>query len=170
MHVLSVRQVFGVQLATPQCSGGRNDGAVPIREPMRRLDCQRIQNNFAVKILNGKAQPSLDQSCGNLVRQRVTTCWARSLHVELAENLNREPDVISLQQADRALSLRDFSTVAADGIEQYVRIEERQPGHLPRRCTASRRNRSPPRNLVICSRSSRSCRFKRSVSVSPAAR
>src|SRR5262249_54713692 len=107
---------------------------------------------------------------GYLVRQSIAPRWARSLHIEFAENLNREPDVITLQQADRTLSFRCFGAVAADRIEQDVRIEEPQRGHLPRRCTASRLNRSPPRNLVIRSRSSRSCRFNRSVSVSPAAR
>ena len=63
-----VGHVLGIKRTTSKHFGGRDDGAVPIRETMRNLQIQRLGKHRSGDVLNFKSHPRTDQASGDRVR------------------------------------------------------------------------------------------------------
>src|SRR5262249_29926220 len=103
------------------------------------------------------------------MRQRIGSSLPRGLDIKFLQHLHRQRPVVSIEQVDRASTLCRFDWIAADRIEQNIRVEEMRQTHLSRWCKSPRDNRSEARKAVTFSRRARSSLFSRSVSLSPLA-
>src|ERR1700732_878092 len=123
---------------------------------MRDPDLKRAHQDRERDVLDGEARPGGDQANRDVVWQRIGPRWPGGLHIELLEHLDRKCTLVAVEQRNRAVPLGRFLGIAANGIEEDVRIDEVARAHQPRRWTSSRESRSAARNAVMRSRSARS--------------
>src|SRR6201999_1797631 len=84
------------------------------------------------------------------------------------EDLDGQAAAVVIQELNRSRAFGRLVRCAADGIQQDVRIQKVASTHNRRSCSSSREILSEARNAVIRVRISRSSRFRRSTSLSPA--
>src|SRR5215831_18100219 len=93
----TMAHVFGIKLATTKCTRRSNDGAVPIRKAVSRLDLQGASEDREGNFLHPKAGPRRDQAGGDIVRQWIGPGRSRGLYIEFLKHLHRQCAVIELQ-------------------------------------------------------------------------
>ena len=131
--VLAVVEVLTEKFPTAGGLGCGEDSGIPIGDLVAIFEEEcRLEGRDGI-FLDGKAEPFLDQTGGEVVRQCIRATQVRGLHVELLKHLYGKDQIGAGQNFCRNRGFRRLCAIEVERIKQDVGVNEWHGGRaVPR--------------------------------------